>query len=72
MLILASQSPRRRDMFDRLQIKYTAVSTDADETITERLSPADYVKTLAERKARAAAAVCTSDDCIIAADTCGA
>lgn len=69
MLILASQSPRRRDMFDRLQIEYTAVSTDADETITERLSPADYVKTLAERKAQAAAADCTSDDCIIAADT---
>ena len=47
MLILASQSPRRREMFDRLGLDYRALTSDADETITESLAPAEYVKTLA-------------------------
>lgn len=69
MLILASQSPRRREMFDRLGITYLAVSTDADETITESLTPEEYVKTLAIRKAEAASKGYTAEDYIIAADT---
>ena len=67
MLILASQSPRRREMFDRLQLTYTALSSDADETITQALTPQDYVKTLAVRKAEAINAA--EDDIVIAADT---
>lgn len=69
MLILASQSPRRREMFDRLQIDYTAVSTDADETVLQTLPPSEYVKTLAERKLSAAAPMGGDDDYLIAADT---
>ena len=69
MLILASQSPRRREMFDRLAITYLAVSTDADETITEPLTPDEYVKTLAVRKAEAASFGYADEDYIIAADT---
>ena len=67
MLILASQSPRRREMFDRLGLSYRAMTSDADETITEALSPADYVKTLALRKAYALTA--SPDDFVVAADT---
>ena len=67
MLILASQSPRRREMFDRLGLDYTALTSDADETITESLTPADYVKTLALRKAKALSS--SAEDMIIAADT---
>ena len=69
MLILASQSPRRREMFDRLGVTYTAVSTDADETVSESLSPDEYVKCLALRKAEAAAGLFSKDDLIVAADT---
>lgn len=67
MLILASQSPRRREMFDRLGLDYTALTSDADETVTESLTPADYVKTLALRKARALSS--SDEDLVIAADT---
>ena len=67
MLILASQSPRRREMFDRLGLDYKALTSDADETITESLTPADYVKTLALRKAKALSSL--ADDVIVAADT---
>ncbi len=69
MLILASQSPRRREMFDRLALDYRAVSTEADETVNDRLPPAEYVKTLASRKAVAAASQADKEDVIIAADT---
>ncbi len=69
MLILASQSPRRREMFDRLKIHYLALSADADETITEDLAPDDYVKTLAIRKGRAVLADRSEYDLIISADT---
>lgn len=67
MLILASQSPRRREMFDRLGLDYRALTSDADETITESLAPAEYVKTLALRKAKALSS--SADDVIVAADT---
>ena len=69
MLILASQSPRRREMFDRLGLDYKAMTSDADETITESLSPAEYVKTLALRKAKALSSAVSKDDYVIAADT---
>ena len=69
MLILASQSPRRREMFDRLGLDYKAMTSDADETITESLSPAEYVKTLALRKAKALSSLLSKDDYVIAADT---
>ena len=69
MLILASQSPRRREMFDRLGLDYKAMTSDADETVTESLSPAEYVKTLALRKAKALSSLLSKDDYVIAADT---
>ncbi|MBO7740048.1 MAG: septum formation protein Maf [Clostridia bacterium] len=68
-MILASQSPRRREMFDRLGLDYKAMTSDADETITESLSPAEYVKTLALRKAKALSSAVSKDDYVIAADT---
>lgn len=69
MLILASQSPRRREMFDRLGLNYQALTSDADETITESLTPADYVKTLALRKAEALSTSVSKDDYVVSADT---
>lgn len=54
-------------MFDRLGLDYRALTSDADETITESLAPAEYVKTLALRKAKALSS--SADDVIVAADT---
>lgn len=54
MLILASGSARRREMLDRLGVKYALMPTDADETVTEALAPPQYVSLLACRKAEAA------------------
>ena len=50
-LILASASPRRKELLEKLQIPFTIYSPHVDETINEERSPVDIVMTLALRKA---------------------
>ena len=69
MLILASQSPRRREMLDRLGLDYLATSADTDETVTEQVSPDEYVRILAKRKGEAVLAFYTDKDFVLSADT---
>lgn len=56
-------------MLARLQIDFLATSADTDETVTEALSPADYVSLLAKRKGEAVAALYREEDYILSADT---
>ena len=69
MLILASQSPRRREMLDRLGLDYLATSAYTDETVTEQVSPDEYVRILAKRKGEAVLAFYTDKDFVLSADT---
>ncbi len=52
-LLLASQSPRRRELISFLGIDFDVASADVDESLLPNESPADYVLRLAEAKARA-------------------
>ncbi len=54
-LVLASSSPYRRQLLDRLGLDYVADSPEIDETPHRSESPAAYVARLAEEKARAVA-----------------
>lgn len=54
-LILASTSQFRRELLTRLQIPFTAVAPDADETPLPDESPAQTAERLSELKARAVA-----------------
>ncbi|HTJ97913.1 MAG TPA: Maf family nucleotide pyrophosphatase [Rhodocyclaceae bacterium] len=54
-LILASTSQFRRELLTRLQLPFTAVAPDADETPLETETPAQTAERLAELKARAVA-----------------
>ena len=54
-LILASTSQFRRELLTRLQIPFTAVAPDADETALPEESPARTAERLSELKARAVA-----------------
>ena len=65
-LILASGSPRRRELLARMGYSFEICAPDVDEHVTGRAR--DIVRTLAERKARAAAAH-YDDGVIIASDT---
>ena len=65
-LILASGSPRRRELLARMGYSFEICTPDVDEHVTGRAR--DIVRTLAERKARAASAH-YDDGVIIASDT---
>jgi len=54
-LLLASNSPRRRELLALIGFPYQSNSADVDESILPNEAPADYVLRLAEAKARACA-----------------
>ncbi len=65
-LVLASASPRRRDLLARLGLTFDVRPTDADETWPERLAPGPAAAEVALRKARALDA---NEALVLAADT---
>ena len=67
-LILASGSPRRRELLARLGLPFDVIPSDADETADPGLAPDELVARLAERKARAVAAT-VERRLVIGADT---
>lgn len=67
-LILASASPRRREILSMAGYRFTVLSPDVDEQAAG-LSPDSLVQELSRRKAAAAAALAGPDDVILAADT---
>jgi len=70
LLVLASNSPRRRQLLSLIGWKFTVAAADVDESLSPNESPADYVLRLAETKARAAAVGrADADQIILAADT---
>ena len=67
-IILASASPRRRELMEQAGIPFETDVSEADETMEGDPSPADYVLSLSKRKAEAQAAK-HMDDVVIGADT---
>jgi septum formation protein len=67
LLVLASNSPRRRQLLAFTGWNFTVSVADVDESLHENESPADYVLRLAETKARAVRA--DADQIVLAADT---
>ena len=66
-LILASNSPRRKQLLALTELDSIVSAADVDENQYENESPADYVLRLAEKKARAIKA--DTDAIILASDT---
>lgn len=52
-LVLASQSPRRRELLDQMGLRYGVLPADIDESVKPHESAADYVARLALEKAQA-------------------
>lgn len=71
--ILASGSPRRRELLASLGISFTVIKSDIDETQRPGEPPLDYVRRLSIEKAHAVAALILADHrdgaLILAADT---
>ena len=68
MFILASQSPRRRELLSMLGLDFQIVTADIDETMNPSLSIEDAVADVCRRKAEAVA-VSHPDKLIVSADT---
>ena len=66
-LILASQSPRRRELLRLFHIPFTVRSADIDETMDPNADPAAEVARVS--RAKAEATPCLPEDVVIAADT---
>jgi len=67
-VVLASASPRRRDLFSRLQLPFEVRPVDVHENVPPRGNPEIIARRLARTKAEAARLV-DPDSVIIAADT---
>jgi septum formation protein len=67
MLVLASRSPRRSEILRNAGIPFVVRAAEVDETPREHERAEDYVRRLAEEKARAVDA--TPGEIVLAADT---
>ena len=65
-LVLASSSPRRRELLGRLALEFSVTPADIDETVRPGEDPTVYVERLAAEKAARVAAAGTV---VVAADT---
>lgn len=68
-IILASKSPRRRELLSQIGMEYECIVSDADEN-ADKNDPGEFVSELARRKAHAVVDKCSHDShIIIGADT---
>jgi septum formation protein len=67
--ILASGSPRRRELLGSLGISFIVIKSEIDETQHPDEPPLDYVRRLSVEKADAVAAMVSDSATILAADT---
>ena len=68
-LVLASRSPRRRELLERLGLAHTVDAANIDEAVLPGESPREHVQRLARAKCAVVAARHSRDTVIIAADT---
>ena len=68
-LVLASNSPRRKDLLALGGWKFEILISDADESLLADEAPRDYVRRLAAEKARASSARADASQVVVAADT---
>jgi septum formation protein len=68
-LILASASPRRREIMKLAGYSFTVLTPDADESVPKNLNASQAAEHLSRVKADAAIQLANDDDIIVCADT---
>ena len=68
-IVLASRSPRRKDILEKLNLSFTIDPPDIDESPLKNESPIDYVQRIAAAKADLVAKRHDRQTIVIAADT---
>lgn len=69
-IVLASGSPRRRELLERIGVTDFIVRVpDVEESVPDGLTPEETVAYISREKAEAAALLCRPEDIVITADT---
>ena len=68
-IILASASPRRKELLDQINVSYRVYPVDLDETPWPDEAPLDYVQRVAAEKSAACKAQLNTEMPVLAADT---
>ena len=68
-IVLASASPRRKELLHLMGLDFDVRTADHDETMNPFANPADEVERVSRLKAQAVYPLCNDDDIIVAADT---
>jgi len=68
-IILASQSPRRKQLLEWAEVPFEIASSDSDETYPPGLEPQEIAIHIAQNKATAVQQKTKTNDTILAADT---
>jgi septum formation protein len=68
-IILASASPRRKELLDQINVSYRVYPVDLDETPWPDEAPLDYVQRVAAEKSAACKALLNTEIPVLAADT---
>lgn len=69
MLLLASQSPRRRELMERMGLAFTVRPAEIDETLEKSCPIKQAIAVLSMRKAEAVFQKAAPEDWVIASDT---
>ena len=68
-IILASQSPRRKQLLEWAEIDFTIVTSDADESYPPKMTVEEIPVFIARNKAKAVQQKLNTDSIVLAADT---
>ena len=68
-IILASKSPRRKELLSLIKNNFDIIVSDADEHVDETLTSAEKVKSIAKQKANIVASNIDEDCVVIGSDT---
>ena len=68
-IVLASRSPRRKQLFESLGLTFTLASSDVEETWPDGLNPPEVAEYLAKKKAYASKEFLEKDAVLLTADS---
>lgn len=68
-IVLASSSPRRKEIMQKMGLSFEIITSDVDETMTEGTPPVEIAKMLSRRKAEAVKRLCDENTVVIGSDT---
>ena len=68
-IILASGSPRRRELLAKIYNEFEVITSEVDESLSADISPVNGVEVLAVRKGEAVAKMLPDDCIVISSDT---